>query len=389
MNKSIDLFIFCDALGWELARERKFLEDLLPHRGPCQTIFGYSSSCDPSILTGCLPAQHGHFSFFVFDPARSPFKSAGFLSWVPQILTGHHRIRGRLSRYWGHWLGYTGYFQLYNVPFGKLPYLDYTEKRDIYLPGGINGGQETIFSVWKRLGVPYFRSDWKARDATNVEAMRQQLDEGAIRCGYLFTGGLDAAMHGGTTHGAAADRSFAQFEKWIRELHETASKRYREVRFYLFSDHGMTDTTGQSDLMLRFESLGLRYGSDYGAVWDSTMVRFWFLRPGVREKIEGWLAAQQEGSIVGDAQLERWGCLFPDRRYGELFYLLKPGTIFVPCYMARHRVPAMHGFDPAHPSSAACWLTTHSGEAPKRIEEIFRVMKQAGEGIAGKRNETV
>ena len=257
MNKSIDLFIFCDALGWEVASQRRFLADLLPHRSPCGTIFGYSSSCDPSILTGCTPAQHGHFSFFVFDPARSPFARAKFFSWFPELLTGHHRIRNRLSRYWGHWLGYTGYFQLYNVPFSKLPYLDYTEKRDIYLPGGINGVQETIFSVWKRLGVPYFRSDWRAGDAANVAEMKKRLEEGEIRCGYLFTGGLDAAMHAGTTKGAAADRSFAQFERWIRELHTTASKSYREVRFHVFSDHGMTDTTHASDMMLRFEELGL------------------------------------------------------------------------------------------------------------------------------------
>jgi hypothetical protein len=189
-------------------------------------------------------------------------------------------------------------------------------------------------------------------------------------------------MHAGTTKGAAADRSFAQFERWIRELHGTAAKSYKEVRFHLFSDHGMTDTTGTSDMMPRFEELGLRYGEDYGAVWDSTMARFWFLKPGVREKVTAWLAGQPEGSIVTDAQLETWGCLFPDRRYGEVFYLLRPGTIFVPCYMARHRVPAMHGFDPAHPSSAACWLCSYPVETPKRIEEIFNVMKRAGERVA-------
>ena len=32
--------------------------DLFTHRAPCETIFGYSASCDPSILTGALPAEH-------------------------------------------------------------------------------------------------------------------------------------------------------------------------------------------------------------------------------------------------------------------------------------------------------------------------------------------
>ncbi len=386
MNKSIDLFVFCDALGWELARARNFLADLLPHRRPCGTIFGYSSSCDPSILTGHMPFEHGHFSFFVYDPAHSPFARARFLSWMPGFLTGHHRIRSRLSRYWGRWLGYTGYFQLYNVPFSKMPSLDYTEKRDIYLPGGINGGQETIFAVWDRLGVPWVRSDWRAGDAANIAAMKRAMEQGEVRCAYLFTGGLDAAMHAETTRGAEADRAFDRMERSLRQVHAAALKQYREVRLHLFSDHGMTDTVDTSGMMSRFEELGLSYGEDYGAVWDSTMARFWFLKPGVRENITGWLEQQTEGSVLSDRQLEAWGCLFPDRRYGELFFLLKPGTIFVPCYMARHRVPAMHGFDPGHPNSAACWLTSHPTRVPRRIEEIFHVMREAAERVASERN---
>ncbi len=30
---------------------RDFLADILPHRQKCQTVFGYSSTCDPTILT--------------------------------------------------------------------------------------------------------------------------------------------------------------------------------------------------------------------------------------------------------------------------------------------------------------------------------------------------
>ena len=57
MTPSIDLFVFVDALGWDLAERRRFLTDLLPHRQPCDTLFGYSCTCDPSILTGTLPQE--------------------------------------------------------------------------------------------------------------------------------------------------------------------------------------------------------------------------------------------------------------------------------------------------------------------------------------------
>ena len=49
------LFVFIDALGWELARKYSFLDDILVTKTPLGTIFGYSSTCDPTILTGKLP----------------------------------------------------------------------------------------------------------------------------------------------------------------------------------------------------------------------------------------------------------------------------------------------------------------------------------------------
>lgn len=383
-TESLDLFIFADALGWTQVQRRGFLADLFPHRAPCDTIFGYSASCDPSILTGKLPAEHGHFSFFVYDPARSPFRWAKFLAWLPQPLAAYHRVRNRVSRWVAARNGYTGYFQLYSVPFGRLPLLDYTEKRDIYLPGGINGGQRNIFEHWEKSGVPWTRSDWRAGDVRNVETLKTTLREGTVRLAYLFTAGLDAAMHAHTTDSPASDAAFAQLERWLREVHALASEHYEHVRLHLFSDHGMTDTTAVSPMRTDFENAGFVYGRDYAAVWDSTMARFWF--PGgeaARARIVAWLSTRGEGYIVPDAKLQEWGCLFPDRRYGELFYLLRNGTIFAPSFMNRKRVPAMHGFDPAEPDSRACWLTTHPVDpAPQRINEIFGVMQRAADALA-------
>ena len=34
MNKKIDIFMFIDAMGWEVIKNRNFLEDLLPFRRP-------------------------------------------------------------------------------------------------------------------------------------------------------------------------------------------------------------------------------------------------------------------------------------------------------------------------------------------------------------------
>ncbi len=386
-SPSVDLFIFADALGWVQAERRAFAADLLTYRRPCDTLLGYSSTCDPSILTGTLPQEHGHFSFFVYDPVRSPFGWARAFGWMPGALAAHHRVRNVVSRWCQRKLGYTGYFQLYSVPFNRLPFFDYTEKRDLYLPGGIINGQENIFTAWERSGVPWCRSDWRLGDSANVAHLKDELKTGKIRLGYLFTAGLDAVMHAHTTDSATTDAAFAQFDRWLHEISSLAHEHYEEVRIHVFSDHGMTDTRDVSRMCVDFDQLGLRFGVDYAAVWDSTMVRFWFPGPNAtahRAQVEAWLKQRTEGRILSDVALAENGCLFPDRRYGELWFLLNNGVIFVPSFMNRHRVPAMHGFDPREPDSAACWLANHADyEAPKRIEQIFFVM-QAAAGRARK-----
>ena len=306
---------------------------------------------------------------------------------MPSLIAGHHRVRNRVSRWVARREGYTGYFQLYSTPFNRLPLLDYTEKRDLYEPGGILGGQPAIFEHWKASGVPWTRSDWRAGDAANIEALTVQLREGKIRLAYLFNAGLDATMHAHTTTGPQTDTAFARLEKWLRDLDTLARQHYAEVRWHIFSAHGMAATRECTRMMPEFEALGLRYGKDYAAAWDSTMTRFWFPGdPSVRGRVETWLAARPEGRIVTDAELERWGCLFTDRRYGELFYLLNEGTIFAPSFMNQRRVPAMHGYDPDLPASRACWLTSHPvAQPPSRIEQIYGVMRAACDRVAAGR----
>ncbi|MGK0176256.1 MAG: hypothetical protein ACJAYS_000341 [Lentimonas sp.] len=379
MSRTLHLFIFADALGWELVQQYDILKSVAPIQKKCETLFGYSATCDPTILTGVSPTEHRHFSFFVkCDPADSPFKNMRYLSWLPDRLGGYHKLRNRLSRYVARHKGYTGYFQLYSVPFRYLPWLDYTEKKDIYEPGGIIGGQEPIFETWKRSGKPYSRSDWRNNDAVNYAQAEDTLKAGKAELVYLFTAGLDAVMHRYGPNTPQAAEAFKAFEQRINSLMQTAQDAYDEVRLAIFSDHGMTEVTGTSDLRLRCERLPLRYGTDYVAVWDSTMARFWFHNETARTEITALLADAPEGNILDTDTLRNWRCDFPDQAYGELFYLLNPGILFVPSFLNLSTVPGMHGYAPDHKDSAACWLSNFEPPAPvERLEDIFPVMQHA------------
>ncbi len=377
MKPRIDIFIFADALGWAMASRRGFAEDLLPVRNRCETLLGYSATCDPTILTGAIPSDHGHFSFFVKGTDQKPFTHLKPFGILPELLAGHHRVRNKVSKFIARRQGYTGYFQLYSVPFSKLPWLDYTEKKDIYEPGGINGGQRTIFQHWQDSGKPWVRSDWRLSDPENIAHARREIGKGEVELVYLFTARLDAVMHKYGVDHPEVDAAFAQFAANLRSLADLASKHYREVRLHLFSDHGMADVHVCSDLLPRWEKLGLRYGRDYIAVWDSTMARFWFMDESARRTATKWLSEQPDGEILSDGRLAGYGCLFPDRKYGELFYLLPSGSLFVPSFLNQRKVTAMHGYAPEHPDSAAAWLSNVETAPVNGLPDIFPVMKAA------------
>ncbi|MBT63167.1 MAG: hypothetical protein CML13_08145 [Puniceicoccaceae bacterium] len=378
-KKTLHLFIFADALGWELVQHYGILKKVTPQQKKCETLFGYSATCDPTILTGASPREHGHFSFFVkCDPKRSPFKLMRFFKWIPDRIGGYHKIRNRLSRYFSKSKGYTGYFQLYSVPFRFLPWLDYTEKQDIYEPGGIIGGQPTIFETWKQSGKVWHRSNWRNGDAANYAEMKALIRKGEVELAYLFTAGLDAAMHRYGPWSPQAKAAFLEFEQKVESLEALAKEHYDEVRIAIFSDHGMTEVTQNSDLRRRCEALPLKYGVDYIAVWDSTMARFWFSTDVAREQINALLQQANEGAIVSDEQLADWRCDFADQRYGELFYLLKPGILFVPSFLNMSHVPGMHGYSPDDKDSAASWLANFESKHPvNRLEDIYAVMQAA------------
>ena len=379
----MSLFVFVDALGWALARRHGAFRSLLPCQAPLETVFGYSSACDPTILTGVLPREHGHFSFFRYRPAGSPFGGLDRLDHLPRWFTSRARVRRLVSRMVQRRLGYTGYFQLYNLPFRYLPLMEYSERRDLYEPGGINGGQATVFDRFRGRGLPFHRSDWRRGEPDNVAAAARALEAGQVRVVYLYLAGLDGVMHAhGTRHAAVGER-IRWYEAELARLVTLAERRYGEVEVALFSDHGMTDVTGTCDLARQVAATGLRFGRDYAAVYDSTMARFWFLRPGAREGIVAALAAEPRGVILGDEELTRLGCDFPDRAYGDLFFLLHPGVLLSPSHMGERPVAGMHGYHPSHPDSTAFFASNRQPDAmPARLADLHHYMLHSAGVVA-------
>lgn len=375
-NKSsrLSVVIFIDALGWEVLRGRSFLDEELPYRRPLRSVFGFSSACVPSILSGRWPDQHEHWSFFYYDPERSPFGPLRWLRFLPSALVNRGRVRNLLSRWVKRIYGYTGYFQLYNIPFAHAHLFDYCEKKDLFKPGGLNRG-ENIFDRLEQAEASYHVSNWRESEADNLQRVRADIQAGQIDFAFLYMAAMDGLLHQVGKESSAVDDKLRWYEDQLKGLLSDANANYEEVRLFICSDHGMATVHTHIDLMHEIEGLDLAFGRDYVATYDSTMGRFWFLNEGAENQITAVLERQAHGRILPQSELHQLGCDFAQQRYGELIFLVDPGVLIVPSHMGTTPITGMHGYHPDHEDSNASLLANVPvPEDIKSIPDIFRLM---------------
>src|SRR5215212_1996788 len=179
MKRVLPLFIMVDACGWEIIKDRPFLRNVAPNRKRLNSVFGYSSTCVPSILSGRWPDEHYNWCYFIYDPAHSPFAFLRWLRWIPKAITGRRIVRRALTKFVQGRLGFKGYFDLYNIPFQHIHLFDFTEKKSPLQPRGMNRGPN-IFDALEEREIPYYVSDPNCTEEQNRDSLAAQLREGKI-----------------------------------------------------------------------------------------------------------------------------------------------------------------------------------------------------------------
>ncbi|MCB1734792.1 MAG: alkaline phosphatase family protein [Gammaproteobacteria bacterium] len=367
--------IFIDALGWDVLKGRQFLETELPYRKKMRSVFGFSSACVPSILSGLWPAQHRHWSFFYYSPKTSPFSALRPLALLPKSIMNRGRVRNLLSKVLKRLYGFTGYFQIYNIPFKYAHLFDYCEKKDLFKPGGLNAG-ENIFDHLERGKVPYHVSNWRESESSNLAAFKHDIAKGEIRFAFLYMAAMDGLLHMVGKESPKADEKLAWYEEQLREVLKVAHAHYEEVRLFICSDHGMATVHTNVDLMAKVAALGLAYGKDYVGTYDSTMGRFWFFNDTARERITELLNTVPEGRILSEQELHELGCDFPGHQYGEMIFLMNPGVMVVPSDMGETTITGMHGYHPDDIDSNASLLSNVPvGDEINAIPHVFNIMR--------------
>ncbi len=377
MNKSIDIFVFIDALGWEVIKDKDFLENLLPHRYPVQMQYGYSSTAIPTILTGQPPTGHKHLSFYYYAPHKSPFKllKLMMLEYLPGRIFDRWRVRHILSKLIAKLYGYTGYFEMYAMPFDRLHFFDYIEKTDIFVPGGL-APVRNLADELEDSGIPYHISNWRLSESENVNSLIADIETGDIRFAFLYTAAMDALLHMKTKDGKEIPGKLEWYSEQLKKVIEAAKEHYDTFTLHVMSDHGMTTLTGVEDVKAKVDALGYKFGKDYAAVFDSTMARFWFFHDKAKSDISAVLEKVDHSHILSDEEMKRYRIDFPDNMYGKLYLLMDPGWQIEPSDMGRKALPAMHGFAPEHEDSFASFLSTEPIDPPPQwVGDYFKIMK--------------
>lgn len=369
-----------DACGWEIIKNDPFAKGFAPHRHKLQSVFGYSSACIPSILSGRWPEEHRNWCYFVYDPENSPFKKLRALRWLPKAVTSRRIVRRLLTKMIKRQLNFRGYFDLYNIPFRYISLYDFSEKKSPLKPGGMNKGPN-IFDFLTRRHIPYFVSDPDKAEKENLDELVQKIRGKNIDFGFIYWPGLDGLLHAVGNKSPEIKNRLRMYERWITDLKTEAEKHYQEVRLYVFSDHGMANCDVHLDLKAKIDALPLEMEKDYAVVYDSTMARFWFFNDQARQLISEELKKVSEGRIVPEQELRELRAYFEDRYFGELIFLVKEGVLIVPSHMGERPITAMHGYHPTDPHSYAT-LCTNLPELPAQIHsipEIFGLMTAEAE----------
>ena len=375
------IFLFIDALGWDIVEPTHYLADILPHRREMTMQFGYSCSAIPTILSGRRPCEHGHLGLFAYAPEKSPFKGvATFMRLLrPKSFWSRGRIRGWMSKFTKRILGITGYFQLYQVTPEKLPYMDYCEKKNLFIPGGMES-IDNLADVLAKSGIPHHISDWHLSDSENLEIGTAEARKGTPFI-FIYTAELDSLRHDNATPDKwpNVEKKLAWYRERIERLMDAARASGVPWSLTVFSDHGMTPLTKTIDIKSAIESTGLSFGIDYGACYDSTLVRVNYLKPGAREKIEAALAPfAADGHWLTPEEERLHGIWRDDRAFGDAIFLVNPGIQIVPSDMGLKPLGGMHGFDPDDIHSRAAIMSTDPiPDYMRGVFDYFHLMKDA------------
>ncbi len=382
-KKKTAIYMLIDALGWKTAESGAFMRSRLTRRQEVETRLGDPHAADATISSGLPPARHGRFSFFYYSPETSPFGMFKYLKFAfgaglhPKCLTNRKWFRKRISKAAAKFSGDPGHFKIFSMPYHRLPFFDYCEKSDPFTENGL-APLENLGNIFKKSGRKCYVYDARQRDAQNLRCALESARAGADFEFVRNRGFADFLMKN-ISDESAIRAALKKLESQAESLIGAVEEAGRECEFTVISACGAQKCETPADLAKAVNSLGLKFGRDYAAVFEPTMARFWYFSKGAKDAIRAALSAPNSpGEFLCAEKLAEFGADFPDKKFGDDIYLCHAGVRIFPSDMeadsdSRAGTPCLN---PDSGDSRACFLSNRiPAFSPRKIDDFFALMK--------------
>ena len=372
----VNIFFFIDAMGAQVVQDQPVIRDLAENFRSLRSVFGYSSACVPSILTGRFPEEHLHWSYFTYSGPGTGLKVPSWLKIIPTFIRDRGRVRGKLSAPVARANRINGYFQMYMMPIDHLHHYGHCEPNDIFEPGGMNRG-ENIFDHLRRQGTACWISDWHRSPEENWRGLQEAAKDSSKTFLLIYDGAMDAWLHDHTRDSPRLAERLAVVRQQIDAVLSAARANHDDVIFHVFSDHGMSTIRETLDPFPILERSRLQMHRDYHCVVDSTMIRLWYPNDQAKRAVQGALEGVSGLSHLDDSFMVEERCAFPDNRFGDDFYLAEPHLLLVPSHLGNKPMAGMHGYSCDDEDSDASFLSNDAAAAPDCIVDLYQLMAAA------------
>jgi Type I phosphodiesterase / nucleotide pyrophosphatase len=313
---------------------------------------------------------------FYYDPEGSPFRWFRYFLFLPDRILDSRITRKLLKETGKRLLGLGPLFDCAVSP-RLIPYFNWVERRNIYDLGGITGAP-SIFDQLHKSGVPF--RVYTYHHSTDAEILRRAEQDIRARKAsfyFLYLSEMDMFLHMHCGEPGKIEERLRWYDEHLRRVFTAAQLVDDDATFTITSDHGMTPVSQKYDLLMHFENLKLRMPDDYLAVFDSTMARFWFFNDAARQQVTAVLQNIPCGRVLSDAELKQFGVFFPDRRFGQLIFLLHPGWLLSRSDFngSSWKPSGMHGYHPEDPYSDGVFLSNRQPQNPiGSVQDVHRWM---------------
>jgi predicted AlkP superfamily pyrophosphatase or phosphodiesterase len=373
------LILVIDALGYSSITKQK-MPNLINifqegYFKSVKTLLGYSNAIIPSIFSGAYPSEHNIWGVYKMSPKTSPFKVSPLIpkSILDRSLIARYIVNRCVFRNARKHGLVPDHGAFLNIPLQLIEFFDLSMKKHIIEPNSMNG-TITLFDLMRQKKIPfeYVGYPWNEGTRQILELTEKQIHNTSLVFAYI-----DEIDHLGHKYGINS-KNFLEhlksFDELLSRFLQRIMKMGEECSITIFSDHGMHDVIGSTDVKSMIDSTGLKIGKDYIPFLDSTIARFWTNNNNAKERLINVLEQTKGGRLLNAEEIIKYKINFKSNIYGDLLYLADVGKIISPSFFTiiGGSVGGMQGWDPEHESQNS-FIFTNQKPKVKEIENVSKI----------------